>query len=175
MGPSIATPDQHERFVLLAALAGLFFGLMPPYVLTIVVVATWGVPPLEPPTEQTFRAVYFLRLVLGNILGLTVGAGTAAIAADLGLRLAGRATYPRAVIAGAILGCVVGGLSAVSCPLLLFISSSDPNWAWIMVQRSLAVGALMGTTNGMAAGAVMVYLIRRANGKRTFSPTSPIS
>jgi hypothetical protein len=56
-----------------------------PYVLTIVVVATWGVPPLEPPDEQTFRAIYFLRLVLGNVLGLTVGAGTAAAAASFGL------------------------------------------------------------------------------------------
>ncbi len=38
-----------------AAIFGLFFGLMPPYVFTILIVATWGVPPLEPPTEQSFR------------------------------------------------------------------------------------------------------------------------
>ena len=73
MSPSIATSDLHRKVVIIAALAGLFFGLMPPYVLTIVVVATWGVPPLEAPDEQTFRAIYFVRLVLGNVLGLTVG------------------------------------------------------------------------------------------------------
>ena len=54
------------------AIFGLFFGLMPPYVLTIVVVSTWGVPPLEHVDEQSFRAIYFLRLILGNVLGLMV-------------------------------------------------------------------------------------------------------
>jgi len=68
----------------------VFFGLMPPYVFTIVIVATWGVPPLEPPTEQSFRTIYFLRLVLGNVLGLTLGAFLAAAATNLGLRLAGK-------------------------------------------------------------------------------------
>jgi len=33
----------------------------------------------------------------------------------------------------------------------LLISSSDPNWAWIMIQRSFLVGGLMGLTNGFFA------------------------
>ncbi|MFA6241817.1 MAG: hypothetical protein WC655_12865, partial [Candidatus Hydrogenedentales bacterium] len=91
MKPSVAPKELHEKILMWAAIAGLFFGLMPPYVLTIVVVATWGVPPLEPPADQTFRAVYFVRLILGNMLGLGVGALLAAAATHFGLRLAGKA------------------------------------------------------------------------------------
>src|SRR5437868_14163137 len=124
MNKSIAPEGLHQKILMWAAIAGLFFGLMPPYVLTIVVVATWGVPPLEPPKEQTFRAVYFLRLVLGNVLGLTVGAFLAAAAADVGLRLAGKATYLRGALGGALLGAPVGAITAGACPLLLLISST---------------------------------------------------
>lgn len=160
MPPSIAPPELHKKLVVVAALAGLFFGLMPPYVLTIVVVATWGVPPLEAPDEQTFRAVYFLRLVLGNFIGLAVGAGTGAAAASWGLHLVGKATYPRGALAGAVLGGIVGAVSAGSCPLVLLISSTNLEWAWTMVQRSLLVGGCMGITNGLAAGLVVVFLVR---------------
>ncbi len=169
MASSIATPDLHRKVVIIAALAGLFFGLMPPYVLTIVVVATWGVPPLEAPDEQTFRAIYFVRLILGNVLGLTVGAGTAAAAASFGLKFAGKPTYPRGVVGGALLGGIVGALSAGSCPLVLLIGSTNIDWAWTMVQRSLLIGGLMGSTNGLAAGLVIVYLIRRS-GRTPGSP-----
>ncbi|MBX9789994.1 MAG: hypothetical protein K2Y37_13835 [Pirellulales bacterium] len=162
MPPSIATPELHRKLVLGAGLAGLFFGLMPPYVLTIAVVATWGVPPLEAPDEQTFRTIYFVRLVLGNVLGLTVGAGTAAAAASLGLKFAGKPTYLRGAIGGALLGGIVGAVSAGSCPLVLLIGSSNIDWAWTMVQRSLLVGGLMGITNGLAAGSVIVFLVRRS-------------
>ncbi len=162
MSPSIATPELHRKVVIVAALAGLFFGLMPPYVLTIVVVATWGVPPLEAPDEQTFRAVYFLRLVLGNVLGLTVGAGAAAAAASIGLKFAGKPTYPRGAIGGSLLGGIVGAVSAGSCPLVLLISSTNIEWAWTMVERSVLVGALMGCTNGLAAGLVIVFVVRNA-------------
>jgi hypothetical protein len=164
MNSSIAPKELHDKILTWAAIAGLFFGLMPPYVLTIVVVSTWGVPPLEPPTEQTFRPVYFLRLVLGNVLGLSVGAFLAAGAAELGLRLAGKATYLRGAFGGALLGLPVGAITAASCPLLLFISSTDPAWAWIMVQRSVLVGGLMGLTNGLAAGLVIVFFLRRRTG-----------
>ena len=160
MRRSIAPDDLHRKTVIVAALAGLFFGLMPPYVLTIVVVATWGVPPLAPPDEQSFRAVYLLRLVVGNVVGLTVGAGSAALAADWGLKLAGQATYARGAIGGAVLGALVGAVSAGSCPLVLLISSTNVEWAWTMVERSLAVGTMMGMTNGAAAGLVIVYLVR---------------
>jgi hypothetical protein len=163
MHRSIATPDLHRKVVIIAALVGLFFGLMPPYVLTIVVVATWGVPPLEAPDEQAFRAIYFVRLVLGNVLGLTVGAGTAAAASSFGLTFAGRPTYPRGAVGGALLGGIVGTVSAGSCPLVLLIGSTDIDWAWTIFQRSLLVGGLMGMTNGLAAGLVIVYLVRRSN------------
>jgi hypothetical protein len=161
MRESVAPTELHQKILIWAAIAGLFFGLMPPYVLTIVVVATWGVPPLEPPDEQTFRAVYFLRLVLGNVLGLTVGAFLAAAAANIGLRIAGKATYVRGLLGGALLGLPVGAVTAGSCPLMLLISSSDPNWAWIMIQRSILVGGLMGMVNCAFAGLVIVYFIKR--------------
>jgi MFS family permease len=158
---SVAPEALHRKILTWAAIAGLFFGLMPPYVLTIVVVATWAAPPMERPEEQTFRAVYFVRLVLGNLLGLTVGAFLAAAAADLGLKLAGRATYVRGAVGGALFGAVIGALTAGACPFLLLISSSDPNWAWIMIQRSFIMGGLMGLTNGLVAGLVIVYFIKR--------------
>ncbi|HEV3303290.1 MAG TPA: hypothetical protein VG055_26795 [Planctomycetaceae bacterium] len=163
MPSSIAQPDLHRRLVVFSGLAGLFFGLMPPYVLTIVVVATWGVPPLEAPADQTFRAVYFLRLALGNLIGLTVGAGAAAAAANFGLNFAGKATYLRGAIGGAILGGLVGAVSAGSCPLVLLISSTNREWAWIMIERSFLIGGCMGITNGLAAGLVVVYLVRKYN------------
>jgi hypothetical protein len=161
MPPSIAPPDLHRKLVVFSALAGLFFGLMPPYVLTIVAVATWGVPPLEAPADQTFRAVYFLRLVLGNVIGLTVGAGAAAAAANFGLNFAGKASYLRGALGGAVLGGLVGAVSAGSCPLVLLISSTNREWAWIMIERSLLIGSCMGLTNGLAAGLVIVYIVRR--------------
>ena len=161
MNKSIAPEGLHHKIITSAAIFGLFFGLMPPYVLTIVVVATWGVPPLEGPNEQTFRAVYFLRLILGNILGLTVGAFLAAAATNLGLRLAGKPTYLRGAVGGALLGAPVGAVTAGSCPFLLLISSTNTNWAWIMIERSFLVGGVMGLTNGLFAGLVIVYFIKR--------------
>lgn len=161
MNKSIAPEGLRQKILTGAAIFGLFFGLMPPYVLTIVVVATWGVPPLERVDEQSFRTVYFLRLVLGNVLGLTVGAFLAAAATNLGLRVAGKPTYLRGAIGGALLGAPVGAVTAGSCPLLLLISSSDPNWAWIMIERSFLVGGLMGLTNGLFAGLIIVYFIKR--------------
>jgi len=161
MKASIAPEGMQQKIIMWAAIYGLFFGLMPPYVLTIVVLATWGVPPLEPPDEQTFRAVYFLRLVLGNVLGLTVGAFLAAGATNLGLRLAGKATYLRGAVGGAVLGAPVGAITAGSCPFLLLISSSNSTWAWIMIERAFLVGGLMGLTNGLFAGLVIVYFIKR--------------
>ena len=162
MNQSIAPEELHHKIITWAAIGGLFFGLMPPYVLTIVVMATWGMPPLERPDEQTFRAVYYLRLVLGNILGLTAGAFLAAAATNLGLRLAGRPTYLRGAVGGAVLGAAVGALTAGSVPLMLLISSSNPNWAWMMIERSLLVGGLMGLINGLFAGLVIVYFIKRS-------------
>jgi len=161
MSQSIAPEDLRQKILMWAAIAGLFFGLMPPYVFTIVIVATWGVPPLEPPSEQSFRIVYFLRLVLGNVVGLTLGAFLAAYATNLGLRIAGRATYLRGAVGGAVLGSAVGAVTAGSCPFLLLISSTDPKWAWIMIERSFVVGGLMGLINGLFAGLVIVYFIKR--------------
>ena len=161
MSKSIAPEGLHHRILMGAAVVGLFFGLMPPYVFTIVIVATWGVPPLEPVHEQSFRAIYFLRLVLGNVLGLTLGAFLAAAATNLGLRIAGKATYTRGALGGALLGAPVGAITAGSCPFFLLISSSDPNWAWIMIERSFLVGGLMGLINGLFAGLVIVYFIKR--------------
>jgi hypothetical protein len=161
MKESIAPEGLRQKIVMWAAIAGLFFGLMPPYVFTIVIVATWGVPPLEPTSEQSFRMVYFLRLVLGNVLGLTLGAFLAAAATNFGLRVAGKATYFRGAIGGALLGGAVGAVTAGSCPFLLLIMSTDPNWAWIMIERSFLVGGLMGLTNGLFAGLVIVYFIKR--------------
>ncbi len=60
-----------------------------------------------------------------------------------------------------MLGTPVGALTAGSCPLVLLLSSSDPEWARIMIQRSLLVGGLMGLTNGLFAGLVIVYFIKR--------------
>jgi len=164
MKESIAAKDTHQKILTWAAIYGLFFGLMPPYVLTIVVVATWGVPPLEHPDAQTFRAVYFLRLVLGNIIGLTAGAFLAAAATNLGLRMAGKATYIRGAVGGALLGAPVGALTAGSCPFVLLISSTNREWAWIMIERSFLVGGLMGLTNGLFAGLVIVYFLKRQSG-----------
>lgn len=161
MSQSIAPAGLHDRIVTGAALVGLFFGLMPPYVLMIVVVATWGVPPMEPPDEQTFRSVYFVRMALGTVLSLTVGAFLAAGATHIGLKSAGKATWLRGALGGAILGAPVGALSAGVGPLVLLISSSSPDWAWIMIQRGFLVGGLMGVTNGLVAGLVIVFFVRR--------------
>jgi hypothetical protein len=161
MRESIAAKGTHEKILTWAAIYGLFFGLMPPYVLTIVVVATWGVPPLERPDEQTFRAIYFLRLVIGNVIGLSVGAFLAAAATNIGLRLAGKATYLRGALGGALLGAPVGALTAGSCPFVLLISSTNRDWAWTMIERSFLVGGLMGLTNGLFAGLVIVYFLKR--------------
>ena len=170
MTESVAPRALHERIVMGAALTGLFFGLMPPYVLTIVVVATWGVPPLEPPDEQSFRAVYFLRMALGNVIALTAGAFLAAGATHLGLRIARKATYLRGAVGGLLLGGPVGSITAGVGPIVLLISSTDPEWARTMVERALLVGGLMGALNGMVAGLVIIYFIRR-QARRTAGST----
>lgn len=163
MTTSIATPRQRERILWGAALYGFFFGLMPPYVLTIVVLATWGMPPLEPPDEQTFRSVYYLRLVLANVVGLSVGAGLSIGATALGLRIAGRPTYPRAILGGIGLGAPTGALTAGATPLFLLISSSDREWALEMIRRSIACGALFGAINGLTAALAIVFYLRRGD------------
>ena len=60
MSEPIATGETRRRILLGAAVYGIFFGLMPPYVLTIVVIATWGVGQLDLPPDQTFRTVYYI-------------------------------------------------------------------------------------------------------------------
>lgn len=155
--------ELRHRIMLGGILYGIFFGLMPPYVLTIVVVATWGMPPMEAPDEQTFRAVYLLRLVIGNVIGLGVGALATAWAVNLGLKFIGGATYLRAVLGGAILGTPVGAIMAGSTPFVLLLSSTNVEWAWKMIRRGLAVGAMMGFVNGIAAALVIVYFIRRSS------------
>ncbi|MFA6241816.1 MAG: hypothetical protein WC655_12860, partial [Candidatus Hydrogenedentales bacterium] len=62
---------------------------------------------------------------------------------------------------GALLGVPVGAITAGSCPLMLLISSTNTTWAWIMIQRSVLVGGIMGFTNGLAAGLIIVYFIKR--------------
>ena len=117
--------------------------------------------PLEPPDEATFRAVYFLRMALGNVLSLTVGAFLAAAATNLGLRLVGKATYLRGALGGALLGTPVGALTAGSGPFMLLISSTNPEWAWTMIRRAFLVGGFMGLTDGFVAGLVIIYFIKR--------------
>jgi len=163
MPQAIATGELRHRIMLGAILYGIFFGLMPPYVMMIVAAATWGMPPLEPPDEQHFRAVYLLRLVVGNIVGLGVGGVMAALAVDFGLKIAGKATYPRAVIGGALLGTPVGAIMAGSTPLAYLISSTDIRWAQMMIVRAVGIGAMMGLVNGIAAAVVIVYFIRRSS------------
>ena len=167
MTKPIAVGELRRRILIGAGIYGIFFGLMPPYVMMIVVVSTWGMPPLEPPDEQTFRAIYLLRLVMGNVIGLSVGALTAAGAVSFGLKVAGKATYTRAVAGGMLLGTPVGAVTAGSTPLVLLISSTDVEWASMMIQRSLAAGAIMGLVNGIAAGLVIVYIIHRADAAST--------
>jgi MFS family permease len=163
MGAPIATGALRSRIMLGAILVGIFFGLMPPYVMMIVVVATWGMPPIEPPDEQTFRAVYLLRLVIGNFIGLGVGAFLTAGAVHLGLRYGGRATYARAIVGGGLMGPIVGGFTAASTSMVLLISSTNTEWAWRMAQRAFACGAMMGLVNGIAAALVIVWFIRRSD------------
>ena len=163
MPEPIASGELRNRILLGGVIYGIFFGLMPPYVLTIVVVATWGMPPMEPPDEQTFRTIYYLRLVLGNVVGLLSGALLSALAVEFGLRFAGKATYARAVLGGAALGTPVGAFTAGSTPLFLLISSTDREWAIEMIQRATICGAVMGCVNGIAAAVVIVYFIRRGS------------
>ena len=162
MARMIASGELRQRILVGATMFGIFFGLMPPYVMMIVVVSTWGVPPLDPPDEQVFRTVYLLRLVLGNFIGLVVGAVSAYGAVEIGLKFAGRASYPRAVLGGALLGTPVGAVTAASAPLMLLISSTNAEWAWLMVQRAFVVGGLMGCVNGILAALVIVYVIRHS-------------
>ncbi len=171
MSHPIASGELRKRILIGAAIYGIFFGLMPPYVMMIVVVSTWGMPPLEPPDEQTFRAVYLLRLVLGNVVGLTVGALTAAYAVHFGLKIAGKATYTRGIVGGALLGAPVGAITAGSTPLMLFINSTDVEWATKMIERAVTVGGLMGLVNGAFVGLVIVYIIRWAD--KSFAEDSP--
>ena len=120
-------------------------------------------PPVEPPDEQTFRAIYLVRLVLGSFIGLGVGGLTAVGAVMLGIRYGGKATYPRALIGGALLGTPVGGVTAASTPFVLLISSTNVEWATEMIRRGLMCGAMMGLVNGIAAAVVIVYAVRRAD------------
>lgn len=159
----IATGELRRRILIGAAIFGIFFGLMPPYVMTIVVISTWGMPPVEPPDEQTFRAIYLVRLVLGSFVGLGVGGLTAVGAVMLGIRYGGKATYPRALIGGALLGTPVGAVTAASTPFVLLISSTNVEWATEMIRRGLMCGAMMGLVNGIAAAVVIVYAVRRAD------------
>jgi hypothetical protein len=162
----IATGELRRRILIGAAIFGIFFGLMPPYVMTIVVISTWGMPPLEPPDEQSFRAVYLVRLVIGSFIGLGVGGLTAAWAVMAGLKVAGKATYPRAVLAGILLGTPVGAVTAASTPFVLLISSTNVEWATEMIKRGLMCGAMMGLVNGIAAAMLIVYVIRRADAEQ---------
>ena len=162
MPEPLVTGEARRKILAGAAIYGVFFGLMPPYVLTIVVMATWGVGQLEAPDEQTFRSVYYVRLVLGNLIGLLAGGFLCAGAVDLVLRLAGKVTYVRGVLGGLLLGPPVGALTASSTAVFLLVSSTDTAWAWEMVRRSFICGGMMGLTNGVVAGVVIVYFLKSA-------------
>ena len=162
MPEPIATGQLRHRILWGAAIYGIFFGLLPPYVVMITVVATWDMPPLEQPGEQSFRAVYYIRLALGNLVGLSVGGLLSAGAVALGLRVVPKPTYLYGLLGGLILGPIVGALTAGSTPLFLLLSSSNVEWAWKLIGRSFICGALMGLTNGVAAALAIVYFLKRA-------------
>ena len=94
------------------------------------------------------------------MIGLLVGGLLTVGAVDLGLRVAGKVSYLRGVVGGLLLGPPVGALTACSTSLFLLVSSTNTAWAWEMVRRSFLAGAMMGLTNGIAAGLVIVYFIK---------------
>ena len=63
------------------------------------------------------------------------------------------------------IGSAMGWIWGLIHPLVLLLSSTNLEWAKIMIQRSFIVGGLMGMTNGFFAGLTITYFIRRQQSK----------
>lgn len=147
------------NFADIAWVFGAFFGFMPVYVFTLIVVATTTDIPLEP--TQTFRAVYFLRLLLGMTFGALLGGFTTHKAAIFVNQKIKKPNLLKSILAGLGLGSLCGAITLGATPTVLLISSTNIDWAWLMIERLAGIGLIMGSVAGAFLGAGYNYLLKR--------------
>jgi len=130
---------------------GAFFGFMPPYVFTLIVVAT--VP--------EFRLVYYLRLLLAIVIGALVGGYSTSIAVKTALKVVKKTNIVISVVLGFILGAICGAVTLAATSSVLMISSTDLVWAVDMLIRSSLIGVVMGGVAGVFFGAMANHYLKK--------------
>lgn len=137
---------QDKQIVKFAWIYGAFFGLMPPYVFTLITIGT----------VDNFRAIYYFRLILAIIIGALAGGFSSSILTNLSLMFIKKINIVWCILLGLILGSLAGAITLGLTPLVFLISSTDIDWALKTIFRT----AMAGLTLGSVAGAFMGGLLR---------------
>jgi len=139
-----------KRVIEGAWLYGAFLGFMPPYVFTLITLAT----------QDTFRAVYFLRLMIAIVIGALVGGYSASFAVKYAQNIMKKPNLLLSLVLGIVLGAICGAITLGITPLTLLISSTDVAWAIMMIKRLIIVGAVMGAVGGAFFGVTYNHFLK---------------
>jgi hypothetical protein len=139
-----------KKIITMAWIYGAFFGLMPPYVFTLITIGT----------VDNFRAVYYLRLVLAIVIGALAGGFSSALLTKLSLKIIRKYNVGICIVLGFLLGSVAGAVTLGFTPLVFLISSTDINWALTTIFRTAMAGLLMGSVAGAFLGGLLHTYLR---------------
>lgn len=140
-----------KRIVEGAWLYGAFFGFMPAYVFAVGGIATY----------ETFRTVYYFRLLLAIIIGALVGGFVTSFAVKYALKIIKKPNLIISLLAGLIVGAICGAIILGSTPLVFLIQSTDVSWALTVIIRAIISGLIMGGVAGMFFGAGVNYYVKK--------------
>jgi len=136
-----------------AFIYGAFFGMMPPYIFALIVIANPiinGDPTAVGLPVEGFRYIYYVRLVLGIIIGVLAGGYSAYFTSKMGVKLFMKhKNILTQLLVGLAMGAICGFLTLGLTPLMLLISSTDLSWAFAVIYRMAFVGAILGSIAGV--------------------------
>ena len=146
-----------------AFIYGAFFGMMPPYIFALLVIANPLIndnPSAVGLPVEGFRYIYYVRLVLGIIIGVLAGGYSAYFTSKVGLRFfLKKKNIIIQILIGLAMGAICGILTLGLTPLMLLISSTDLSWAWMVIYRMAAVGGILGSIAGAFFSIGMRYYL----------------
>lgn len=140
-----------EKIIQNIGIYGAIIGAFSPFVYSVLsITALPGTAAYIPAGK--FYFIYYLRIILAITAGTLVGGFSSAFATKIGLTMIKKVRWWKGLLAGLILGGIVGFLTAGSTPLALLIESSDFVWAIEVIKRAAIAGTMVGSFAGAIAG-----------------------
>lgn len=155
--------NQIKKIAGAAFIYGAFFGMMPPYIFALIVIANPlinGDPTAVGLSVEGFRSIYYVRLVLGILIGVLAGGYSAYFTSKVGAQFfLKKKNILIQLLVGLIMGAICGFFTLGLTPLMLLISSTDLSWAWSVIYRMALVGGILGSLAGLFFSVGMRYYL----------------